>query len=166
MATVPHVTAWAGRTKYHGDGFLFVWVYAVRRLRHPHSTHFTGVDSSIRRHRNDKFSFLCGATAQLNSQLHLALSSLLGAGNLSASRPVRITTVERPPVPIPQESGWAQCWTGRFGKRQISCFWRHSNPIPTALNSLPLRESPLSFIPTDRSFTTLPLGKCLPCDYE
>jgi len=22
MATVPHVTAWAGRTKYHGDGFL------------------------------------------------------------------------------------------------------------------------------------------------
>jgi len=27
MATVPYVTAWAGRTKYHGDGFLFVWVY-------------------------------------------------------------------------------------------------------------------------------------------
>jgi len=22
MAAVPHVTAWAGRTKYHGDGFL------------------------------------------------------------------------------------------------------------------------------------------------
>jgi len=27
MATVPHVTAWAGRTKYHADGFLFNWVY-------------------------------------------------------------------------------------------------------------------------------------------
>jgi len=26
MATVPHVTAWAGRTKYHTDGFLFDWV--------------------------------------------------------------------------------------------------------------------------------------------
>ena len=25
--TVPHVTAWAGRTKYHTDGFLFDWVY-------------------------------------------------------------------------------------------------------------------------------------------
>jgi len=27
MATVPHVTAWAGRTKYQADGFLFDWVY-------------------------------------------------------------------------------------------------------------------------------------------
>ena len=27
MATVPHVTAWAGRTKYHADGFLLDWVY-------------------------------------------------------------------------------------------------------------------------------------------
>ena len=27
MAIVPHVTAWAGRTKYHADGFLFDWVY-------------------------------------------------------------------------------------------------------------------------------------------
>jgi len=27
MATVPHVTAWAGHTKYHADGFLFDWVY-------------------------------------------------------------------------------------------------------------------------------------------
>jgi len=27
MATVPHVIAWAGRTKYHADGFLFDWVY-------------------------------------------------------------------------------------------------------------------------------------------
>jgi len=27
MATVPYVTAWAGRTKYHADGFLFHWVY-------------------------------------------------------------------------------------------------------------------------------------------
>jgi len=26
MATVPHVTAWAGRTKYHADGFLFDWM--------------------------------------------------------------------------------------------------------------------------------------------
>jgi len=23
MATAPHVTAWAGRTKYQADGFLF-----------------------------------------------------------------------------------------------------------------------------------------------
>jgi len=27
MATVPHVTAWAGRTKYQADGFLFDGVY-------------------------------------------------------------------------------------------------------------------------------------------
>ena len=27
MATVPHVTAWAGGTKYHGDEFLLDWVY-------------------------------------------------------------------------------------------------------------------------------------------
>jgi hypothetical protein len=27
MATVPHLTAWAGRTKYHADGFLFDRVY-------------------------------------------------------------------------------------------------------------------------------------------
>jgi len=27
IATVPHVTAWAGRTKYQADGFLFGWVY-------------------------------------------------------------------------------------------------------------------------------------------
>jgi len=27
MATVPHVNAWAGRTKYRADGFLFNWVY-------------------------------------------------------------------------------------------------------------------------------------------
>jgi hypothetical protein len=29
MATVPHVTAWAGRTKYRADGFLFDWVYSA-----------------------------------------------------------------------------------------------------------------------------------------
>ena len=29
MATVSHVTAWAGRTKYHADGFLFDWVYST-----------------------------------------------------------------------------------------------------------------------------------------
>ena len=28
MAAVSHVTAWAGRTKYHTDGFLFAWVYS------------------------------------------------------------------------------------------------------------------------------------------
>ena len=141
----------------------------VNWLRHQHSTHLTGVNSSIRRHRNDKFSFLCGATAQLSSKLHPSLSSLLGAGDLSASRPGRITTVERPPVPIPQDSGWAQCRTGRFGEK-ISCFWRYSNPVPTALPRLPLRDrvyhSPSSFVITDRSFTTLPLGTCLPNDYE
>jgi hypothetical protein len=27
MATVLHLTAWAGRTKYHADGFLFNRVY-------------------------------------------------------------------------------------------------------------------------------------------
>jgi hypothetical protein len=27
MATVPHVTAWAGRTKFQADGFLFDRVY-------------------------------------------------------------------------------------------------------------------------------------------
>jgi len=30
MATVPHVTAWVGRMKYHTDGFLFDWVYKVQ----------------------------------------------------------------------------------------------------------------------------------------
>jgi len=25
MATVPHVTAWAGRMKYQANGFLFDW---------------------------------------------------------------------------------------------------------------------------------------------
>jgi len=29
MVTVPYVTAWAGRTKYPADGFLFDWVYLV-----------------------------------------------------------------------------------------------------------------------------------------
>jgi len=29
MATVPHVTAWAVRTKYQADGFLFDWVYTT-----------------------------------------------------------------------------------------------------------------------------------------
>jgi len=27
MANLPHVTAWAGRTKYQADGFLFDWMY-------------------------------------------------------------------------------------------------------------------------------------------
>ena len=27
MATVPHATAWAGRTKYQADGFLLDGVY-------------------------------------------------------------------------------------------------------------------------------------------
>ena len=30
MATVRHVTAWAGRTKFQTDGFLFVGVYFDR----------------------------------------------------------------------------------------------------------------------------------------
>jgi hypothetical protein len=29
MATVPHLTAWAGRMKYHADGFLFDRVYLL-----------------------------------------------------------------------------------------------------------------------------------------
>jgi len=32
MAAVPYVTAWAGRTKYQADGFLFDWVYSLRML--------------------------------------------------------------------------------------------------------------------------------------
>ena len=55
------------------------------------------MSSSIRQHRNDKFSFLCGFTAQLSSKLHPSLSSILGAGDLSVSRPGRFTPVERPP---------------------------------------------------------------------
>ena len=31
MATVRHVTAWAGRTKYKADGFLFDWLYKYYR---------------------------------------------------------------------------------------------------------------------------------------
>jgi len=30
MATVPHVTAWAGRTKYQANGFLFNWLYNIK----------------------------------------------------------------------------------------------------------------------------------------
>ena len=30
MATVHHITAWAGCTKYQADGFLFDWVYSIR----------------------------------------------------------------------------------------------------------------------------------------
>ena len=33
MATVRHVTAWAGGAKYQADGFLFDWVYSRRRDR-------------------------------------------------------------------------------------------------------------------------------------
>ena len=32
MATVRHVTAWAGRTKFQTDGFLFVGVYTVENI--------------------------------------------------------------------------------------------------------------------------------------
>ena len=39
--------------------------------------------SSIRRKRNDKFSFLYGATAQLSSKLHPSLSSILGGRDVS-----------------------------------------------------------------------------------
>jgi hypothetical protein len=31
MATVPHVTAWAGCMKYRADGFLFDWVYIISK---------------------------------------------------------------------------------------------------------------------------------------
>jgi len=34
MANVLYVTAWAGRTKYHADGFLFDWVYHLHELKH------------------------------------------------------------------------------------------------------------------------------------
>ena len=33
MATVRHVTAWAGRTKYQADGFLFDGVYISGLVR-------------------------------------------------------------------------------------------------------------------------------------
>jgi len=86
---------------------------AVRKLNASSAFHtFYGVNSSIGRQRNDKFSFLCGATAQLSSKLHPSLTSILGAGDLSVSRPGRFTTT-------PQESGWAQCRSGRF--------WEHKN---------------------------------------
>jgi len=52
-----------------------------------------------------------------------------------------------------------------FGTRKISCFWLRSNPVPTALPRLPLRQrvyhSPWSFIATDRSLTALLLGMYL-----
>jgi len=32
MATVPHVTDWAWRTKYQVDGFLFNWVYTSPKI--------------------------------------------------------------------------------------------------------------------------------------
>ena len=43
MATVPHVTAWAGRTKYHADGFLLDWVYV-------YSDTSANEDNSFRNH--------------------------------------------------------------------------------------------------------------------
>jgi hypothetical protein len=32
MSTVPHITAWAGRTKYQADGFLLDWVYKLQEI--------------------------------------------------------------------------------------------------------------------------------------
>jgi len=43
----------------------------------------------------------------------------MGAGEFSASRPGRITPVERPPVPIQPEYGWIQTRSG--------CFWDKKN---------------------------------------
>jgi len=42
MATVPHVTAWAGRTKYHTDGFLFDWVYSKSEPNKSYPTCLSG----------------------------------------------------------------------------------------------------------------------------
>jgi hypothetical protein len=57
-----------------------------------------------------------------SSILHPSLSSLLGAGELSASRPGRITPVEQPPAPIQHEYGWIQSRSGCFGDKKNLLF--------------------------------------------
>jgi len=48
-------------------------------------------------------------------QLHVFLASALEGGEWSASRPRRCTPRRRNPVPIWQEAGQAQSWSGRDG---------------------------------------------------
>jgi len=47
MATVPHVTAWAGRTKYQADGFLFDGVYKKKFLICRKPIHDSSVDQPL-----------------------------------------------------------------------------------------------------------------------
>jgi len=63
MATVPHVTAWAGRTNYQADGFLFDWVYRgmwlvcqhhTGRFHYCHPWAFTDADQRVRSTFNDR----------------------------------------------------------------------------------------------------------------
>jgi len=64
MATVPHVTAWAGRTKYQADRFLFDWVYKRRKNVAPYceQKEFVSVLSNEKRYLRFKryFFFLKG----------------------------------------------------------------------------------------------------------
>jgi len=103
-----------------------------------------------------------------SSNLHPSLSSLMGAGELSASRPGRITPVERPTVPIQQEYGWIQSRSECFWDKKNFLFLAALEPSTDALPRLPLRDrvyhSPSSFIATDRSLTALPLS--LVCVYR
>jgi hypothetical protein len=48
MATVPHLTAWAGRTKYYADGFLFDRVYRQElEVLLTYSFHFCNMTLSV-----------------------------------------------------------------------------------------------------------------------
>ena len=51
MATVPHVTAWAGRTKYQAYGFLLDGVYLTLWRNHTGLEHKIKVFSILRRKR-------------------------------------------------------------------------------------------------------------------
>ena len=52
MATVQHVTAWAGRTKYRTDGFLFDWVY-ITLFEKQRITRMQGFLYVVRKHISD-----------------------------------------------------------------------------------------------------------------
>ena len=94
--------------------------YAVSKQTASSAFHtFEGVNSSMRRLRNDKFSFVYDATAELNFRLHPSLSSLLSAGDLSTSRSGCITNVERILHPFHRTLGEPRASLDNFENRII-----------------------------------------------
>jgi hypothetical protein len=101
-----------------------------------------------------------------SSNLHPSLTSLMGAGEFQLQAPAALLPWNDPLYPFNMSIRGSRLAQGIFEIRKITCFWRDSNPVKIALPRLPLRErvyhSLSSFIVTDRSFTSLPFGMCLP----